>query len=94
MSPELPFPGMDSVPRVTRIVPGSTLETWISIFGPAGLPTPMVPRLNRAVDTALKDAEFEKAVPSINQDTGELGAGSILLVSLGYLRLDYGTRNI
>lgn len=54
----------------------------------------MVQRLNRAVDTSFKDAEFEKAVPSINQDTGELGAGSILLVSRGYLRLDYGTRNI
>lgn len=65
ISPDTPFPGMERVPRVTRLVPNSSLETWISIMGPAGLPAPMVQRLNRAVDTVLKDAEFEKRLLAV-----------------------------
>jgi tripartite-type tricarboxylate transporter receptor subunit TctC len=61
---DVPFPGLD-LPSINKFAPGSSLETWISIMGPAGMPQPMVQRLNRAVDAIVKEPEFQKRLLAI-----------------------------
>jgi tripartite-type tricarboxylate transporter receptor subunit TctC len=65
MSPEVPMPGYEQFPLLSKTLPNASLETWISIMGPAGMPAPMVQRLNRAVDTVVKDPEFSKRLLAI-----------------------------
>ena len=67
---DTPLPGSD-LPSINRFAPHSSLETWISIMGPAGLPRPMVQRMNRTVDTVVKDADFQKRLLAIGWGNAE-----------------------
>jgi tripartite-type tricarboxylate transporter receptor subunit TctC len=45
---------MPNVPAVSEVVPGSEkLPTWYAFFGPAGMPRPIVSRLNAEMNKAL-----------------------------------------
>ncbi len=46
------WPGM---PTVAETVPGYSYEPWIAVFGPGGLPAPIVGRLNREINSILTD---------------------------------------
>jgi len=53
------WPELPEVPTLTEtgIFP-SPLEVWWGIVGPAGLPRPVVARLNGAINTALQSPEL------------------------------------
>lgn len=49
------FPGMTRIPSINDAVPGfRKASNWIGLFGPAGLPGPVVARLNAAVKSSLE----------------------------------------
>jgi tripartite-type tricarboxylate transporter receptor subunit TctC len=52
-SPDLP-----DVPTVAETVPGVVTATWLGLFAPAHTPRPIVDRLNKIVNDALKRPEF------------------------------------
>jgi tripartite-type tricarboxylate transporter receptor subunit TctC len=52
-SPDLP-----DIPIVAETVPGVVTATWLGLFAPAGTPRPIVERLNRIVNDALKRPDF------------------------------------
>ena len=47
--------------------------SWNSLFGPAGIPAPVVARLNAAMNTALQTPAFKARVAQVG---GELLGGS------------------
>jgi tripartite-type tricarboxylate transporter receptor subunit TctC len=56
------MPGYEHLENVQSFIPNSTLETWIAVFGPAGLPPAMVQRLNGALDRVLKEQDFRTRI--------------------------------
>ncbi len=50
------FPG---VPPIASAVPGFDLTSWNGIFGPAGLPRPVVERINQELQGVLADKEVQ-----------------------------------
>jgi len=51
-------PTLPEVPPLTNFFPGFDLQPWMSIAGPAGIPAPVVERLNRELNKALVDPIF------------------------------------
>ncbi|MEI7782756.1 MAG: tripartite tricarboxylate transporter substrate binding protein [Betaproteobacteria bacterium] len=45
------------LPPISDVLPGYESNTWFGLFGPRGLPTEVVVRLNAAANLVLKDAE-------------------------------------
>ena len=51
-------PTLPEVPPLTDFFPGFDLQPWMSIAGPAGIPAPVVERLNGELNKALVDPIF------------------------------------
>lgn len=51
-SPELP-----GVPTIDESVPGVITRTWLGFFAPAGTPRPIIDKLNKAVDFAIRQPD-------------------------------------
>jgi len=47
------FAGLPNVPTVGETVKGYAISSWFAVFGPAGLPQPVVGRLNTEINEAL-----------------------------------------
>jgi tripartite-type tricarboxylate transporter receptor subunit TctC len=47
------FRGLPDLPTVGETVPGYAISSWFAVFGPAGMPRPVVGRLNAAINQAL-----------------------------------------
>jgi tripartite-type tricarboxylate transporter receptor subunit TctC len=59
-------PAMPDVPAITEIVPGfQKLPTYYAFFGPAGMPQPIVTRLNAEANKALVAAEMREYLDSV-----------------------------
>lgn len=56
---------LPGVPPVGRTVPGFDLTSWNGIFGPAGLPQPVVERLNTELQAVLADKEVQDKLANI-----------------------------
>lgn len=58
------MPQLPNVPAIHEHLPGYELVNYFGVFGPAGMPAPVVEKLNRAIEAALKDPtvkdRFEK----------------------------------
>jgi tripartite-type tricarboxylate transporter receptor subunit TctC len=54
-SPEHP-----DLPPITDFAPGTAYDSWLGIVSPRGVPDAMVQRLNRAIDTLVREPEFAK----------------------------------
>ncbi|MFD0669420.1 Bug family tripartite tricarboxylate transporter substrate binding protein [Ramlibacter sp. MAHUQ-53] len=54
-----PLKSLPGVPPVASAVPGFDLTSWNGIFGPAGLPKPVVDRLNAEVLQVLAEKEVQ-----------------------------------
>jgi tripartite-type tricarboxylate transporter receptor subunit TctC len=52
-------PLLPGVPPMAEALPGFDLTSWNGIFGPAGMPGPVVDRLNRELQVVLADAEVQ-----------------------------------
>jgi tripartite-type tricarboxylate transporter receptor subunit TctC len=68
------YPGLPNIPDVTETLPEFSqykAAAWIGIFGPAGLPRPVLNRLNAAAAKAINSPEVrgrlaQDSVPSAN----------------------------
>ncbi len=51
------FPAVPDVPAATEsgVLPGYDVTTWYGIFGPPGMPAPIVARLNKALNAIIAD---------------------------------------
>jgi len=73
-------PRMPNLPTVAETIPGfKRIPGWIGMFGPAGLPAPVVGRLNSELNAALKtrevvDAFDQQYTTSLASTPAELGA--------------------
>jgi tripartite-type tricarboxylate transporter receptor subunit TctC len=56
------FPG---VPPIASAVPGFDLTSWNGIFGPAGLPRPVVDRINQELQVVLADRDVQDKLSQI-----------------------------
>jgi tripartite-type tricarboxylate transporter receptor subunit TctC len=56
------FPALPKVPTAVEsgLVPGYDVTTWYGMFGPKGIPAPVVAKLNAVLNDALKDPEVSK----------------------------------
>ena len=54
-----PTPMLPGVPPIGQTVKGFDLTSWNGIFGPAGLPQPMVQRLNTELQAVLADKDLQ-----------------------------------
>ena len=70
-------PNMPDLPTVAEFVPGFETTGWYGLAGPAGLPKPVVAKLNSALFTALQDPKvrerfatqgFDPAPPNGSED--------------------------
>jgi tripartite-type tricarboxylate transporter receptor subunit TctC len=53
-------PNMPDLPTVAEFVPGFETTGWYGLAGPAGLPKPVVAKLNSALFTALQDPKVRE----------------------------------
>lgn len=60
------FFGMPDVPTVGETVPGYAISSWFAFFGPAGLPGPIVTRLNTEINKVL-------ATPGVRETLAKSG---------------------
>ncbi len=58
----------DAVP-IVREVPGFDLTSWNGIFGPAGMPKPIVDKLNQELQEVLADKEVQKSLGQLGFET-------------------------
>lgn len=67
-------PGRSTVapdlPPLSEFVPGYESLTWFGVFGPAGLPQPIVEKLNHALNLALKNPEVLQQLAKLGFDPG------------------------
>lgn len=58
----------DAVP-IVKEVPGFDLTSWNGIFGPAGMPRPVVDKLNQELQEVLADKEVQKSLAQLGFET-------------------------
>lgn len=67
-------PGKTSVapdlPPLSQFVPGYESLTWFGVFGPAGLPEPIVTKVNTALNRSLKNPEVLQQLAKLGFDPG------------------------
>ena len=74
ISSERRFPGLDDLPTIAETIPGVAIDGWFAIVAPAKTPAPIVERLNKEIDLALKDTEFASRMAAMGLATS--GAGT------------------
>lgn len=63
------FASVPGVPTIGESVPGYAVpDTWFGFYGPAGLPQPIVERLNDEMRQALKDADVRKRIENLGME--------------------------
>jgi len=60
-----PDPTLPEVPPITTFFPNLDLQPWLSIVGPAGLPAPIVARLNGELNKALAEPAFVRRLAEV-----------------------------
>jgi len=68
------FAGVPGVPTIGETVPGYAVpDTWFGFYGPAGMPRPILERLNAEIRAALKVPEVRQRIESLGMEvTGDL----------------------
>jgi tripartite-type tricarboxylate transporter receptor subunit TctC len=64
-----PLKSMPDVVPIAKEVPGFDLTSWNGIFGPAGMPAPIVNRINAELQEVLADQEVQKALAQLGFET-------------------------
>lgn len=60
---------MPGVVPIVKEVPGFDLTSWNGIFGPAGMPKPIVDKLNLELQEVLADKEVQKSLSQLGFET-------------------------
>jgi tripartite-type tricarboxylate transporter receptor subunit TctC len=64
-------PAMPELPTIAEAgVPGYEASTWAGIIAPAGLPRPLLDKLNAAVNQAIRTAAFREHAVSLGDEGG------------------------
>jgi tripartite-type tricarboxylate transporter receptor subunit TctC len=53
-----PSPAFPDLPPLAATVPGYAMDIWVTVFGPAGMPAPLVDRLNREINEIAASPEL------------------------------------
>src|SRR4051795_2383689 len=62
-------PGFPELPTVAEVgVPGYAAPTWSGVIGPAGIPRPIVDKLNAAINRAIQSPTFKERFASIGDE--------------------------
>jgi tripartite-type tricarboxylate transporter receptor subunit TctC len=61
-------PGFPELPTIGEIVPGYEAGTWTGVIAPAGLPRPVLDKLNAAVNAAIRSPLFVDRFASIGDE--------------------------
>ena len=62
-------PGFPELPTVAEAgVPGYAAPTWSGVIGPAGIPRPILDKLNAAINRAIKTAAFQERFAAIGDE--------------------------
>ena len=61
-------PGFPDLPTIGETVPGYEAGTWTGVIAPAGLPRPVLDRLNAAVNAAIRSPLFVERFASIGDE--------------------------
>ena len=61
---------MPDLPTVAETVPGFLNDGWYGLFGPVGVPAPVISKLNAEMTRALANAEFRKQVETLGMEPG------------------------
>ena len=59
-----------TIPPLTNFVPGYESLTWFGVFGPAGMPEPVLTKLNTALNQALKDPKLKAQLAKLGFEPG------------------------
>jgi tripartite-type tricarboxylate transporter receptor subunit TctC len=64
-------PAFPDLPTITEAgVPGYLAPTWTGVIAPAGVPRPIVDKLNAAINRALKSESFKEKFAKIGDEPG------------------------
>ena len=61
-------PGFPDLPTIGETVPGYEAGTWTGVIAPAGLPRPVLDKLNAAVNAAIRSPLFVERFASIGDE--------------------------
>jgi tripartite-type tricarboxylate transporter receptor subunit TctC len=61
-------PALPDLPLISETLPGFQCITWYALYGPRGLPAPVVARLNGEMHRMYADAAFAKRISDAGQD--------------------------
>ena len=53
-----PSPAFPDLPPLGATVPGYSMDIWVTVFGPAGMPAPLVDRLNKEINEISASPEL------------------------------------
>jgi len=67
-----------NVPALAETIPGASLETIIAVVGPAGIPKPIVERLNRALLEVLNTPEIKKSFAATTTEITPLSTDELV----------------
>jgi len=62
------MPQLPDVPPIAESLPGFEIETWVSLFAPAGTPKPIVDRLNTELGNAMRDPGIASRLSAVTYD--------------------------
>ena len=60
-----PTPALPGVPTVAETVPGYEASAWFGMGAPKDTPRPIIERLNREINAALRDPEMQKKLADL-----------------------------
>jgi tripartite-type tricarboxylate transporter receptor subunit TctC len=63
-------PAFPDLPTIAETVPGYLAPTWTGVIGPAGMPRPIVDRLNAAINRAISSDSFKEKFAKIGDEPG------------------------
>jgi len=63
-------PAFPDLPTIGETVPGYMAPTWTGVVAPAGVPRPIVDKLNAAINRALKSESFREKFAKIGDEPG------------------------
>ena len=65
VSGEKRSPAFPDLPTIAEAVPGYSAPTWSGVIAPAGVPRPIVDKLNAAINKAIQSATFKERIAAI-----------------------------
>jgi tripartite-type tricarboxylate transporter receptor subunit TctC len=78
------MPSLPDLPAIAETVPGYNFSSWIGIFGPAGLPQPVVSRVSAAIAEAVRTPRTRERLEQL----GYIPAGGDAAAMAEMQRLD------